>query len=240
MRNWRLNLSYTGNLLGRGCWMLISITETAPSAAPQGNCISAGFSMARQFRTCGSIRRDGSAATGRQKDGTPAARPSAGMTPPSTHGTLPWFDPNRPIETHPIGRAVGAGIVQIGEDHNGLLNRWRFVEIMERSFIRLGEGSWDKGSTWTLLMEMRARKVAVVAAVGVQRPGSSCGASAVAGNRPFDCLVKTASEPAFRQACRCGGVLRDAFRSTTGTLLNVDAAEYRRRDVDGTNRRPHR
>jgi hypothetical protein len=58
-----------------------------------------------------------------------------------------------------IGRAVGADIVQIGEDRNGLLSRWRFVEITDQSFRWLGETSWDKGSTWTLDMEMRARKV---------------------------------------------------------------------------------
>jgi hypothetical protein len=59
-----------------------------------------------------------------------------------------------------IGRAVGTDIVQLGEDHHGLLNRWRFVEITDRSFRWLGERSWDKGSTWTLLLEMRARKTA--------------------------------------------------------------------------------
>jgi len=71
---------------------------------------------------------------------------------------ITWFDPARSVEMHQIGRAVGADIVQMGEDHNGLLNRWRFVEIADRSFTWLGERSWDNGSTWTLLMEMRARK----------------------------------------------------------------------------------
>jgi hypothetical protein len=72
---------------------------------------------------------------------------------------ITWFDPSRPYEMRQIGRAVGADIVQIGEDHNGVLRRWRFVEIAEESFRWLGEVSWDKGSTWTLEMEMRARKV---------------------------------------------------------------------------------
>ena len=57
-----------------------------------------------------------------------------------------------------IGPAVGTDIVQMGEDHDGLLNRWRFVEITSQSFTWLGERSWDKGSTWTLLMEMHARR----------------------------------------------------------------------------------
>ncbi len=73
---------------------------------------------------------------------------------------ITWFDPSRSVETHQIGRAVGVDIVQMGEDHNGLLNRWRFVEITDRSFTWLGERSWDRGSTWTLLVEMRARRTA--------------------------------------------------------------------------------
>jgi hypothetical protein len=72
---------------------------------------------------------------------------------------ITWFDPTRPAELRQIGRAVGADIVQIGEDHHGLLSRWRFVEITGQSFRWLGETSWDKGSTWRLILEMRARKV---------------------------------------------------------------------------------
>jgi hypothetical protein len=73
---------------------------------------------------------------------------------------ITWFDPSQSLETRQIGRAVGAEIVQLGEDRNGLLNRWRFVEITDRSFRWLGEMSWDKGATWSLLMEMRARRPA--------------------------------------------------------------------------------
>lgn len=72
---------------------------------------------------------------------------------------ISWFDPSRPLEMRQIGRALGAEIVPMGEDHHGLLSRWRVVEITEQSFRWLGETSWDKGSTWTLVMEMRARKV---------------------------------------------------------------------------------
>lgn len=72
---------------------------------------------------------------------------------------ITWFDPTRPVESRQIGRAVGADIVQVGEDRNGLLRRWRFVEITEQSFRWLGETSWDKGAAWRLDMEMRARKV---------------------------------------------------------------------------------
>jgi hypothetical protein len=72
---------------------------------------------------------------------------------------ITWFDPTRPAELRQIGRAVGADIVQVGEDRHGLLRRWRFVEITSQSFRWLGEVSWDKGATWTLDMEMRARRV---------------------------------------------------------------------------------
>ena len=40
-----------------------------------------------------------------------------------------YFDPGRPLEMRQIGRAVGADIVQVGEDQNGIRRRWRFVEI---------------------------------------------------------------------------------------------------------------
>ena len=69
-----------------------------------------------------------------------------------------YFEPTRPFEMRQIGRAVGPDIVQIGEDHNGIQRRWRFVDITDNSFRWLGEASWDKGATWTLEMEMRARR----------------------------------------------------------------------------------
>lgn len=71
---------------------------------------------------------------------------------------ITWFDPNRSIELRQIGRAVGDDIVQIGEDRNGLLRRWRFTDITSKSFTWIGEVSWDKGSTWTLEARMRASK----------------------------------------------------------------------------------
>ena len=72
---------------------------------------------------------------------------------------ITWFDPGRALELRQIGRAVGRDIVQIGEDHHGVLRRWRFVDIADASFRWIGDVSWDKGATWTLDMEMRARKV---------------------------------------------------------------------------------
>jgi hypothetical protein len=69
-----------------------------------------------------------------------------------------YFEPTRPFEMRQLGRAVGADIVQVGEDHNGIRRRWRFVDIAERSFRWLGEASWDRGETWTLELEMGARR----------------------------------------------------------------------------------
>ena len=71
-----------------------------------------------------------------------------------------YFEPGRPFELRQLGRAVGDEIVQIGEDPNGLQRRWRFVDIAARAFRWIGDASWDKGATWTLEMEMRARKAA--------------------------------------------------------------------------------
>jgi len=71
---------------------------------------------------------------------------------------ITWFDPSQSVELRQIGRAVGADIVQIGERPSGLWTRWRFIEIAARSFRWLGEMSWDRGATWTLVMEMRTRK----------------------------------------------------------------------------------
>lgn len=72
---------------------------------------------------------------------------------------IAWFDPGRGVELHQIGRAQGAEIVQVGEDQQGLLRRWRFVAITGESFTWLGEVSWDRGTTWTLETRMHARRV---------------------------------------------------------------------------------
>ncbi len=68
-----------------------------------------------------------------------------------------WFAPNRPVALHQIARAQGADIVQIGETGE-ILRRWRYTEITDRSFRWLGDVSWDKGATWTLELEMHARR----------------------------------------------------------------------------------
>jgi hypothetical protein len=70
-----------------------------------------------------------------------------------------FFDPLRSVEMRQIGRQVGNDIVQIGDDAAGFTRRWRFTEITARSFTWLGDVSWDQGATWTLELEMRARRV---------------------------------------------------------------------------------
>ncbi len=69
-----------------------------------------------------------------------------------------WFAPNRPVALHQIGRAQGRDIVQMGENANGLIRRWRYTEITDKSFRWIGDMSWDNGATWTLELEMKARR----------------------------------------------------------------------------------
>jgi hypothetical protein len=71
-----------------------------------------------------------------------------------------FFEPSRPFEIRQTGRAEGRDIVQLGEEEAGVTRRWRFVEITDRSFRWLGEMSRDHGATWSLEMEMRARRTA--------------------------------------------------------------------------------
>ncbi len=69
-----------------------------------------------------------------------------------------WFAPNRPAALYQIGRAHGPDIVQIGES-SGLTRRWRYTEITERSFRWIGDACWDRGATWTLELQMQAKRV---------------------------------------------------------------------------------
>jgi hypothetical protein len=73
---------------------------------------------------------------------------------------ITYFDLTQRKEVRQIGRAAGADIVQVGADGSGILGRWRFVDITDRSFRWIGEASWDKGASWTLDMEMRAERTA--------------------------------------------------------------------------------
>ena len=71
---------------------------------------------------------------------------------------ITYFEPTRPFTIRQIGRAAGPDIVQMSDEIDGLIRRWRFVEITDHSFRWLGDATRDKGDTWTLEMEMRARR----------------------------------------------------------------------------------
>ncbi len=73
---------------------------------------------------------------------------------------ITYVEPTRPFVLRQIGRANGADIVQLADEQNGVIRRWSFREITARSFRWLGEASRDKAASWTLEMEMRARRAA--------------------------------------------------------------------------------
>ena len=59
-----------------------------------------------------------------------------------------------------IGRAEGAGIVQLGTRPDGQLLRWSFSEVTQDSFFWRGELSADQGASWRTNVEFTARRVA--------------------------------------------------------------------------------
>ncbi len=71
---------------------------------------------------------------------------------------ITYFEPTRPFALQQIGRAAGADIEQISAEIDGVIRRWRFIEISKNTFRWIGEASRDKGGTWTLEMEMHARR----------------------------------------------------------------------------------
>lgn len=72
---------------------------------------------------------------------------------------ITFYDPARSVELRQLARQHGDEIVQIGDDGE-LLRRWRFTEITAKSFLWLGEVSWDRGSHWTLELRMAATRTA--------------------------------------------------------------------------------
>lgn len=71
---------------------------------------------------------------------------------------ITYFEPTRPFVIRQVGRSADADIVQLADEADGITRRWRFVEITQRSFRWIGEMSTDKGETWALELEMRARR----------------------------------------------------------------------------------
>lgn len=70
-----------------------------------------------------------------------------------------WMQPWGGEFVHLVGRAVGDRIVQeVEEPDAGRLERWSFTEITPRSFIWLGEVSFDGGLSWLVEQEMHAQR----------------------------------------------------------------------------------
>jgi hypothetical protein len=70
-----------------------------------------------------------------------------------------WTDPLNQVYRRQIGRARGNDIVQEGTDESGAAVRWSFTERTPDSFRWLGERSPDGGTTFRLLLDIRARRV---------------------------------------------------------------------------------
>jgi hypothetical protein len=70
-----------------------------------------------------------------------------------------WVDPATNAYYQQLGRKQGADIVQEGTTEAGALSRWSFTEITPNSFHWRGQASFDKGSSWRLLVEVFARRV---------------------------------------------------------------------------------
>jgi len=72
-----------------------------------------------------------------------------------------WIDPATNTFRQQIARRNGADIIQEGTTEQGALSRWSFTEITSQSFHWKGEGSFDKGATWRLFVEVFAHRVDV-------------------------------------------------------------------------------
>jgi hypothetical protein len=69
-----------------------------------------------------------------------------------------WIDPATNAYRYQIGRQQGEDIVQEGKTETGACSRWSFTEIAHDSFRWRAETSID-GKAWTLVVEVRARRV---------------------------------------------------------------------------------
>ena len=71
---------------------------------------------------------------------------------------ISWIDPARSTFMRQIGRAEGDRIVQLGKADDGRHWRWSFSDITDASFHWRAEVSLDDGRTWTLIVEVLARR----------------------------------------------------------------------------------
>ena len=80
--------------------------------------------------------------------------------PRARHWQIIWVNPPSGTVVRQIGRAVGNEIVQEAEpDPAGMLSRWVYRDIGPNAFRWCNEESRDQGATWSLVQEMRARRV---------------------------------------------------------------------------------
>lgn len=70
-----------------------------------------------------------------------------------------WIDPATNSFRQQIGRRRGADIVQEGTTDRGALSRWSFTKITPQSFHWTAEAATDAGSSWSLVVEVLARRV---------------------------------------------------------------------------------
>jgi hypothetical protein len=71
-----------------------------------------------------------------------------------------WVGPMKGVVMPFIARAVGDEIVLEGRFEDGVLTRWIFSDITRDSFHWRAVDSGDGGTSWQLLQEMSARRVA--------------------------------------------------------------------------------
>jgi hypothetical protein len=71
-----------------------------------------------------------------------------------------WSDPVTRNFLQMIGRAEGCEIVQLGTRADGHLVRWRFSDITPDAFMWRGEVSADGGTSWRMVTEFTAWRVA--------------------------------------------------------------------------------
>lgn len=73
---------------------------------------------------------------------------------------ITWLDPARNTFLSQIGRVEGKRIVQVGRGEDGRDWRWSFDDITAESFHWRGEFSADGGKSWTLVVEVLAKRAA--------------------------------------------------------------------------------
>ena len=72
---------------------------------------------------------------------------------------IAWMQPSGSEFVQLVGRQIGDRIVQESRSVDSKrLERWSFTEITTKSFVWLGEVSFDQGLSWTLEQKMEATR----------------------------------------------------------------------------------